>query len=155
MEKCVREFAEFERASFSWSYLSITASLKNGPFQASFFFIFVFSIQLRANKCSINFADEWIRTADLWYWKWPLYQLSHNHCPVTASLCNVKFTKRHSKHLLMAEMHWAGRSQPLASTLLHWISFGPQSTGQNPGHSYSIMTFLPERFHTLSTHYHL
>ena len=25
-----------------------------------------------------NFADEWIQTADLWYWKRPLYQLSHN-----------------------------------------------------------------------------
>ena len=27
------------------------------------------------------FADDWIRTADLWNWKQPLYQLSHNHCP--------------------------------------------------------------------------
>ena len=50
---------------------------KNGPFQASFFFIFVFSIQLTVNKCSINFADDWSRTADLWYRKRPLYQLSH------------------------------------------------------------------------------
>ena len=24
--------------------------------------------------CNINFADDWIRTADLWYWKQPLYQ---------------------------------------------------------------------------------
>ena len=29
-----------------------------------FLFIFVFSIQLTLNKCSINFADDWIRTAD-------------------------------------------------------------------------------------------
>ena len=29
-----------------------------------FFFIIVFSIQLALNKCS--FADDWIRTADLW-----------------------------------------------------------------------------------------
>ena len=42
-----------------------------------FFFIFVFSIQLTVNKCSINFADDWIRTANLWYRKRPLYQLSH------------------------------------------------------------------------------
>ena len=35
----------------------------------------VFSIQLRVN-CQYN----WIRTADLWNWKRPLYQLSHNHC---------------------------------------------------------------------------
>ena len=32
--------------------------------------------------CTIGrnfFADVWIRTADLWCWKRPLYQLSHNH----------------------------------------------------------------------------
>ena len=28
----------------------------------------------------INFANDCIRTADLWYQKQPLYQLSHNHC---------------------------------------------------------------------------
>ena len=28
-----------------------------------------------------NFADDSIRTADIWYWKQPIYQLSHNHCP--------------------------------------------------------------------------
>ena len=50
---------------------------KNGPFPASFFFVFVFSIQLTVNKCSIYFANDWIRTADLWYRKRPLYQLSH------------------------------------------------------------------------------
>ena len=35
-----------------------------------------------SNKCSINFADDWIRTADLCFQKLPLYQLSHNHCPL-------------------------------------------------------------------------
>ena len=29
----------------------------------------------------INFVDDWIRTADLWYCKQLLYQLSHNLCP--------------------------------------------------------------------------
>ena len=29
----------------------------------------------------IIFVDDWIRTADLWYQKQPLHQLSHNHCP--------------------------------------------------------------------------
>ena len=47
---------------------------------ALFFFIFVFSIQLTVNKCSINFADDWIWTADLWYRKQTLYQLTHFHC---------------------------------------------------------------------------
>ena len=51
-----------------------------------FSFIFVFSIHLIVNKCWINFADDWIRTADLWYWKRLLYQLSHNHCPRPVSL---------------------------------------------------------------------
>ena len=32
----------------------------------------------------INFANDWIRTSDLWFWKQPLYQLSHNHCPKIA-----------------------------------------------------------------------
>ena len=30
---------------------------------------------------NINFANDWISTADLWYWNLPLYQLSHNHLP--------------------------------------------------------------------------
>ena len=32
--------------------------------------------------CSINFfANDYIRTADIWVRKQPLYQLSHKHCP--------------------------------------------------------------------------
>ena len=65
-------------------YLDIFAqdvSFQKWAIPGLFFFIFVVSIQLTVNKCSINFADHWIRTADLWYWKQPLYQLSHNHCP--------------------------------------------------------------------------
>ena len=69
------------------THLNLSLSLfLNGPFAASFFFIFIFSIQLTVNKCSINFADDWIRTADLWYRKRPLYQLSHNHFPFCAFL---------------------------------------------------------------------
>ena len=30
---------------------------------------------------SVNFANDWSQTADLWYQKRPLYQLSHNHFP--------------------------------------------------------------------------
>ena len=30
---------------------------------------------------NINLANDWNRTADLLYWKRPLYQLSHNHFP--------------------------------------------------------------------------
>ena len=66
----------------------------NGPFPASFFFIFVFSIQLTVNKCLINSADDWIRTADLWHCKRPLYQLSHNHCPQQVYLGHFKSNKQ-------------------------------------------------------------
>ena len=32
-------------------------------------------------KCQLqNFADDGIRTVDLWYWKQTLCQLSHIHC---------------------------------------------------------------------------
>ena len=54
-----------------------------------FCFIFVFSIQLTV-KCSI-LADDWIQTADLWKWKRPPYQLSHNHSPNQLILC-LSFT---------------------------------------------------------------
>ena len=57
----------------------------NGPFPASFFFIFVFSIQLTINVW-FKYADDWIRTEDLYCWKRPLYQLSQNHCPVAFCL---------------------------------------------------------------------
>ena len=65
----------------------------NGPTPSSFFqkvghsrplFLYfrLFNTQLTVNKCSINFANDWIRTADLWNRNRPLYQLSHNHRPL-------------------------------------------------------------------------
>ena len=54
-----------------------------------FLYFRLFNTQLTVNKCSINFADDWIQTADLWYWKQPLYQLRHNHCPVFENLCPI------------------------------------------------------------------
>ena len=57
----------------------------NGPFPASFCFIFVFSIQLTKTMFKINFADDGIRTADLRCQKQLLRQLSHNHCPYNVS----------------------------------------------------------------------
>ena len=48
-----------------------------------FILIFVFSMQLTEYKYVQykSFADDWIRTVDLWCRKRPLYQLRHNHCP--------------------------------------------------------------------------
>ena len=45
------------------------------------FFLFSSFQQLTVNMFIINFAIGWIRTTDLWYWKRPLCQLSHNQCP--------------------------------------------------------------------------
>ena len=42
-------------------------------------------MQLTVYKCSINFADDWIRTADLLYRKQPLYQLSHTTTALLSS----------------------------------------------------------------------
>ena len=50
----------------------------------SLFSFFQYSWQLI--MFNINFVDDWIRTAGLWYQKWLLYQLSHNHCPPFTSL---------------------------------------------------------------------
>ena len=58
--------------------------LKNGPFSASFFFIFVFSIHW-----TVNVLYKFLPiTADLWNWKRPLYQLNHNHCIFITNIWN-------------------------------------------------------------------
>ena len=61
-----------------------TSFFKKWAIPGLFFLYFrLFNTQLTVNKCSIYkliFADDWIQTADLWYWKQLLYQLSHNQC---------------------------------------------------------------------------
>ena len=46
----------------------------------------------------INFANDWIRTADLWSQKRPLYQLSHNHFPFLKELWRLFLNKRSPKN---------------------------------------------------------
>ena len=56
----------------------------NGPYPTSFSLFSSFQCTVDSKQMfniNIIFADDWIRTADLWYRKRPLYQLSHNHCP--------------------------------------------------------------------------
>ena len=53
---------------------------KSGPFAASFYLFSSFQYSKQTNV-QHKFADDWSRTADLWYWKQPLNQLSHNHFP--------------------------------------------------------------------------
>ena len=41
-----------------------------------------------------KFADDWIRTMDLWNRKWLPYQLSHNYCQILSSsllLCQIVY----------------------------------------------------------------
>ena len=63
------------------------ATVKDVPIEKQFF-----PIGPLPALCFLNFhlfntvdnnviAYDWIRTVDLWYWKRPLHQLRHDHCP--------------------------------------------------------------------------
>ena len=39
----------------------------------------------------VKFSKDWIRTADLWCGKRPLYQLIHNHCPIKCFTLSFPF----------------------------------------------------------------
>ena len=41
----------------------------------------------QVKNVNTNFANDRIQTADLWFQKRPLYQLSHNHFPTCFSFC--------------------------------------------------------------------
>ena len=51
---------------------------------------------------NINISDDWIQIADLRYWKWPLFQLSHNHCP----LYPLKVFEINKEPLFVSFMFW-------------------------------------------------
>ena len=71
---------------------------KNGPFPASFSLFSCFQCSWQLTMFNKNFADDWIRTADLWCRKRPLYQLSHNHCPTFLHLHLLINGERNSCH---------------------------------------------------------
>ena len=54
-----------------------------GHYRPLFLYFCLFNIVVSKQMFHINFADDWIRTADRWYWKRRLHQLSHNLCPKT------------------------------------------------------------------------
>ena len=58
---------------------------KNGPFPASFCFIFFFLSVNKWRRYS-KIRPVWIRTAGLWSWKQTLYQMSHHHCQLSSQL---------------------------------------------------------------------
>ena len=60
-------------------YLSICHFVSTTSIHYRPLLIFVFSTQFEHSWRSLKFAIDWIWTADLWCWKRPLYQLSHNH----------------------------------------------------------------------------
>ena len=66
---------------------------------------------------TVDCADEWIRTVDLWCLKVPLYQLSHNHCPFVAKTAAhpLKLSKSNNDNLL-------GR-EPWSSGYWRWLMF--------------------------------
>ena len=53
----------------------VSETFLNGPIPASFSFL---SFQKLTMDMLKKFADDWIWATDLWYWKHPLCQLSHN-----------------------------------------------------------------------------
>ena len=106
-----------------------------------FLFIFVFSIQLKINKCSINFADDWSRTADLWYQKRPLYQLSHNHFPAASLQFDwIVFYQTRTLGLLFCECIKAVSSFPIKLETSHTVILPPTV-------SVVCLLFTWERFH--------
>ena len=54
---------------------------RNGQFPISFLYFRLCNTVDSKQMSNINFADYGIRTADIWYRKHPLFQLSHNHRP--------------------------------------------------------------------------
>ena len=61
------------------------------------FFISVIPIEFLIELIQIKFVNDWIRTADLWRWKRPLYQLRRNHCPF--SICYTFYLTGKGDHL--------------------------------------------------------
>ena len=53
---------------------------------------------------NINFADDWIQTADLWNRKQPLYQLSHNHFPILSKFDALKHLVNESERRSSSEV---------------------------------------------------
>ena len=71
--------------SLSWGILP---QFKNLTIPGLFFLYFrLFNTGFLIKVIVNNIAVDWIRTVDLWFWKRPLYQLRHNHCPTTIVKC--------------------------------------------------------------------
>ena len=122
--------------------------MQNTP--TSFLFIFVFSIQLIAR---INFADDWIRTTDLWCRMRPLYQLHHNHFPTLKQV-----PKRRLKNCLSdvgqnsVSLHGAEQQYftPILQTHSLSLSFAVPIISLSLSHTHSSFLQAQAQAHKLS-----
>ena len=95
----------------------------------SIFSFFAFLITV-VSKCSILFfADDWIWIADLWNWKWPLYQLRHNHCPrnkknfsARIHLMWLEYTTRNIRFNINIAAKWLARKILISCLICHQLS---------------------------------
>ena len=68
------------------------------------------------------FVNDWIRTADLWYQKRPLCQLSHNHCPFNDFSFHSKMVVTFIALKLLpvlSERNWMKRKEVIRPFLLN------------------------------------
>ena len=67
-----------------------------------FSLLFVFSMLFTLGSTQIFkiFAYDWFQTVNLWCWKQPLCQLSHNHCPTCLSFCEDTMTQLNNSRKL-------------------------------------------------------
>ena len=76
-----REVLRSVWASNYWLKIIFWRYVKNVKFLASFslFSSLIYSWLIVPKMLHKN-ADDWIWTPGPWWWKWPLYHMSHNHC---------------------------------------------------------------------------
>ena len=80
---------------------------KNGPFLLLYF--------CRSNTVDseqmFKFADDWIRTSDLWYRKRLLYQLSHNLCPKKPKFVAFQFEPALTRQSCLTRLDEEGKEK--------------------------------------------
>ena len=62
----------------------------NGPSRPLFSLFSSYQYSWQYTNVKYKFPNDWIRTSDLWYFKRPLYQLGHHHCPCSY-LCYILY----------------------------------------------------------------
>ena len=80
---------------------------KMGHSRTLFRYFHLFNWQLAVNK--YEFADNWIRTTDLWHRKWLLWQLSQNHklsMALPSPLAKLPFSGHEIDSKLNCNQNW-------------------------------------------------